>query len=81
VRPRRALAVSLERLGVQRPAWKLWEWARTIRALPSCSSPRADKLRTDCRFLHPSFEYRSPVRRVRKSSSLKAIALLTRYET
>ena len=36
---RRAVAVGLERAGLERHAWRMWEWKQTARALPELLSP------------------------------------------
>jgi SAM-dependent methyltransferase len=41
VTSRRAVALGLERVGLQRPAWRMWEWSRTVQALPELVDPAA----------------------------------------
>jgi SAM-dependent methyltransferase len=36
---RRAVAVGLERIGLELPAWRIWEWSRTVPALPELILP------------------------------------------
>lgn len=39
LRPRRAVAVGLERVGLERPAYRIWEWGQTVRAFPELLAP------------------------------------------